>query len=87
MKRVLLFVFCLLLTGATALAVEVKKISKEDLKSMLGSSELVLLDVRTGNDWSSSEYKIKGAVRIEGEEIDAATKRYHKDQTIVLYCA
>ena len=37
------------------------RITPEELKSMLGDSNLVIVDVRRNLDWDSSEYKIKGA--------------------------
>ena len=61
---------------------------KKDIEAaMLDSQDLIILDVRTGKDWSSSEFKIKGAVRLEGGEVSSALKKYSKDKTIVLYCA
>ena len=60
---------------------------KDQLKSMLGSENLVILDVRAGRDWSSSEFKIKGAKRADPGEVDSWAKEYAKDKTIVLYCA
>jgi rhodanese-related sulfurtransferase len=70
----------------TALADEVPRMTKEELKELLGSSDLVIVDVRRGQDWNSSEFKIKGSVRESGKGI-AWAKNYDKDKTIVLYCA
>jgi rhodanese-related sulfurtransferase len=67
---------------------EVPRITKEELKSMMGNPDLVILDVRTPSDWKVSQSKIKGAVR---EDPERATKswagKYEKRKTIVLYCA
>ncbi len=82
---VLLFVF---LAGTTnVFAGDVKTIDKDELKAMLGSSDLVVLDVRTGRDWTSSEFKIKGAVRATGKDVGLLASKYSKDKTLVLYCA
>jgi predicted sulfurtransferase len=85
---VILSVICVssvLLT--TAQAETVPSMSKEDLKSMLGNPELVILDVRSGRDWKSSEFKIKGAIRIDPEKVDSWVSAYSKDKKFVLYCA
>ena len=46
-------------------------ISKEELIKELENPNVVVLDVRTGRDWKSSEFKIKGAVRANPNEFDA----------------
>jgi len=66
---------------------EVPRITKEELKTQLGAADVVLLDVRAGKDWSSSEIKIKGAVREDPKEFDAWASKYPKEKKIVLYCA
>jgi rhodanese-related sulfurtransferase len=65
----------------------VKRMNKEELKSIMDSGEVSIIDVRTGRDWSASEFKIKGAERVTVEEIIADPQKYPKDRTIVLYCA
>lgn len=88
MKRITTILLFLVLTcPAALLASEVNVMDKDELKAMLDSPGLVLFDVRTGRDWSSSEFKIKGAVRLDEGGIDSAIKSYAKDKTIVLYCA
>ena len=59
--------------------------TKEELKSRLGNPDVIVLDVRKGTDWRASEFKIKGAVRMEPKNISKV--RYPKDKTLVLYCA
>jgi rhodanese-related sulfurtransferase len=86
-KLILLLSFLLVIAGLPALAGNVPTISKEELKARLNSGTLVLLDVRSGRDWSSSEFKITGAIRAPGSEIAEWSKNYAKDQTLVLYCA
>jgi len=66
---------------------EVPRITKEELKDQMGAADLVLLDVRAGKDWTSSEVKIKGAVREDPKEFDAWASKYPKEKRIVLYCA
>jgi len=71
-----------------ASAAEVPRISTEELKSMLGSPEVIIIDVRAAGDWDKSKTKIQGAVR---EDPDKSAKswaeKYSQDKTIVLYCA
>jgi rhodanese-related sulfurtransferase len=69
------------------MAEDVQKMDKEELKSMLGAPELVLLDGRQGRDWRSSEFKIKGATRASSDDFDKWSQTLPKDKTIVLYCA
>ena len=70
-----------------AMAAEVPRMTKEKLKSEMGSPSLVIVDVRTGKDWKASEVKIKGAVQGDAGNIEAWTKNYSKDTTLVIYCA
>ena len=86
-KLVLLLSFFMLASALPVLAGEVPLISKENLKAELGAEGLVLLDVRSGRDWSSSEFKIKGAVRAAGDKIKEWSANYSKDTKLVLYCA
>lgn len=88
MKRILLLLSFFLFVGATLLiAADVPTMSKDELKAQLDSKQLVVLDVRSGRDWSSSEFKIQGAIRSPGNKIAEWSKYYAKDQTLVLYCA
>ena len=61
--------------------------NKDALKALLGNEDLVILDVRSGRDWSSSEFKIQGAQRVKGREIDKWSASLSKDKKLVLYCA
>lgn len=71
----------------TAIAVDVKIMEVDTLKRLLDDPDLVVLDVRTGRDWSSSELKIKGAQRAEPREIDNWSAGLDGNKTVVLYCA
>ncbi len=87
MKRIVSFLIVLAIFVATPLfAASVPKMDKEELKSQLGSENLVILDVRRGRDWSTSEFKIKDALRVDDGDLSVAMN-YPKDSTIVLYCA
>lgn len=60
-------------------------ISKEELQSMLGTPGVIIIDVRAGGDWTSSDSKIKGAVREEPGKTDSWLDGYPKDKTLVFY--
>ena len=64
------------------------RITKEELKALLGSPEVVLVDVRVQEAWEKSERKIQGATREDPEtEITKRANRYPRDKTLVLYCS
>ena len=83
-----LVILLLLLTGISmSIAADVPTITKEELKAQLDSSDVMILDVRKGKDWKSSEFKIKGAKRADPGEFDNWAETYPKDKKFVLYCA
>ena len=73
--------------AAAAATEDVPRITKEELKGMMGKPDLVLLDVRAGKDWDASEIKIKGAVRQDPSKFDEWKAKLDKGKTLVLYCA
>jgi hypothetical protein len=75
-----------LLTSAWA-GQPVSKISKDELKARLFDAQTYVLDVRSGRDWSSSEFKIKGAHRSDPGAWADWSSAYPKTATLVLYCA
>ena len=88
MKKLLPLLLLFFFAGASLLhASDVPTISKDELKAQLDTGKTVVLDVRSGRDWSSSEFKIKGAIRAAGDDIAKWSKDYKKDQKLVLYCA
>ena len=87
MKHLFFLTFLVFITAFPVIAENVPTMSKDELKSQLDSGKVVVLDVRSGRDWGSSEFKIKGAVRAPGGELKKWSGDYKKDQTLVLYCA
>ncbi len=85
-KSILLYLLALTFIVTPVLAGSVATMNKEELKAQLGSDNLVILDVRTGRDWSTSEFKIQDAIRVEGKDLSVADN-YSKDHIFVLYCA
>jgi hypothetical protein len=73
--------------ATSILSADVPRMTKEELKELLGNPDLVLLDVRSSSDWKSSDLMIKGAIREEPKEINTWANKYPRDKIIVLYCA
>ena len=65
----------------------VTTMTKEALQQILSESDTYVLDVRSGRDWSSSEFKIQGAHRADPGDFDSWAARFPKVGTLVLYCA
>ena len=66
---------------------DVGLMTKEELKTMLENPDVVILDVRRGKDWTSSEFKIPGAVYAKPQAFGEIINTYPKNKTYVLYCA
>jgi len=66
---------------------EDKRITKEEVKPLLDSQELVIIDVRSALDWDKNELKVKGAVREDPEMVSTWMAKYPKDKTLVFYCS
>ena len=87
MKKITLFLLAFaFLSVPPVFAASVPTINKDELKARLGSENLVILDVRTDRDWTSSEFKIKDSIRLADSDLSLVQK-YPKDTTLVLYCA
>ncbi|MFY9553310.1 MAG: rhodanese-like domain-containing protein [Blastocatellia bacterium] len=67
---------------------EVERISVEDLKGMIAKKQPVtIIDARSASSWDSATTKIKGAIRMDVEEIPSRLKELPLDREIVIYCA
>jgi Rhodanese-like domain len=75
-----------LLMPAVAVA-DVPLMTKDELKAALGAGNITILDVRSGRDWSASEFKIQGAVRVDPGDVATWAANFAKDKATVLYCA
>jgi hypothetical protein len=95
LRTFLAFCLCFFLSSgmtSTALGMgkgaEPQRITKDQLFAMLGNPRVVILDVREGDSWEKSKFKIKGAVREDPEkDINDWVERYPKDKTLVFYCS
>jgi len=68
-----------------AMAEEVPRITKEEVKGMLDSPDVIIIDVRLGGNWNRSQLKIKGAVREDPSDVTSWRDKYSKDKTLVFY--
>jgi hypothetical protein len=69
------------------LSADAPRMTKDELKTLLGNPDLVLLDVRAEKDWKGSDLKIEGAIREDPGQIKSWSEKYAKEKIIVLYCA
>jgi len=83
----LLIFFVVGLLATFAKSADIPRMKKDELKAMLDSPDLVILDVRAEGDWKGDKSKIKGAIREDPESVKSWAEKYAKDKTIVLYCA
>jgi len=71
--------------GVAAGGDDVPRMTKEELKTLLGSPEVVVLDVRF--EGKNAPKKITGSVFENPEEVDGWFPKYPKGKKIVLYCS
>ena len=74
-KRLFIVALLIFLIGGGctifAQSVDAPRMTQKELKTMLGSPDLIVIDVRHGRDWTESDLKIKGAVREDPEAFDS----------------
>ena len=95
MKRVVLCIAFLSLTvvstvfvgGVACAQQDVPKMTKEDLKPLVGNPDVIIIDVRSKPDWEGDTLMIKGAVREDPTQVASWMDKYPKDKTLVFYCA
>jgi hypothetical protein len=63
------------------------RMTKEDLKPLIGSPDVVVIDVRSMGDWNKETLMIKGAVREDPTNVASWIDRYPKDKTLIFYCS
>lgn len=77
----------MLLIMSSAVSADVPRVTKEELRAWIDKGDVIVVDVRAGKDWKSSEYKIHTSVREDPADAAPWAKKYAKDKTLVLYCA
>lgn len=64
------------------------RITIDQLKAKLDAgAQVLILDVRALDGWSSSANKIKGAVRVPMEDVDKKKGEWNKATEIITYCS
>jgi hypothetical protein len=61
------------------------KVTKEQIKELVGKEGFFLLDVRPNEQWRATPVKLPGAVHEDPEDVAAWAYRYRKDAKIVTY--
>jgi rhodanese-related sulfurtransferase len=94
MKKLLLYtmlcvaaVGVVLLGGPVQAQDNVPRMTKEDLKPLMGSPDVIIIDVRSMGDWQKDTLMINGAVREDPVDVSSWVDKYPKDKTLVFYCA
>jgi hypothetical protein len=70
-----------------SLAADIPRITKEELKGLLGKENVVIIDVRSDIDQEKSNQKIPGAVIEDAGKVETWMAKYPKDKTLVFYCS
>ena len=71
--------------GSGAAVDGVPRMSKEELKGLLGKPDVVVLDVRLDGGLAPSW--IAGALHEDPEKVDSWAGKYAREKRIVLYCS
>lgn len=64
---------------------DVPRITKEELKEIMGQPGVVLFDCRPEAQWRVSEMKLPGAVHEDPADVESWAHKYPKDAKIVIY--
>ena len=91
--RIIIFWVCLLGMASvvcdtvSATVPQADTITREELVPLLGRPDVVVIDLRTGRDWTDAALKIKGAVREDPMKPGMWMDKYPKEKMLVFYCA
>jgi len=72
----------LLLISTSAFSQEVTKLSRDEVKRMLGNPDLIIVDLQHDGD-----LRIQGAVREDSKKVTSWMGKYPIHKTLVFYCA
>ena len=65
---------------------DVPRMNKKELREKFGDPNVVILDVRTDENYKKGLWKIKSAVRESPTKVNEWAAKLDKDKTYVLYC-
>jgi len=87
-RAIMVLVFLILIGCAEKWSIQLRvpRMTKEELKSLLGNPDVIIIDVRVEEEWKEGKWKIQGAVREDSErDINTWVNKYPKDKTLVFY--
>jgi len=64
---------------------EIPRITKEQLKEMLGKLDVVIIDARPSEQWKYSDQLIPGAVHEDPLTVQTWVQKYDKNKKTVIY--
>jgi hypothetical protein len=85
--------FCLAIVGVIPLGgivyaqENVPRMTKEELKPLIGDPNVIVIDVRSLGDWNKDTLMIQGAIRENPMDVPDWIDKYPKEKTLVFYCA
>ena len=68
-----------------AVAEDIPRMTKEDLKIRLNDPDVIILDLRFRTQWNAHNFKIPRAVWEDANAVEFWADKYPKDKTLVLY--
>ncbi len=69
-----------------SMQLRVPRMTKEELKPLLGNPDVIIIDVRVEDEWKETKWKIQGAVREDAEkDLNTWANKYPKDKSLVFY--
>jgi len=77
----------ILLGGVAFAQQDIPRMTKEELRPLLGKADVAIIDVRSENDWKDSDMMIQGAVREDPLKAAEWMEKYSKEKTLVFYCS
>ena len=82
---VLLLIALAAYTAMPTTVEQVPRLTKENVKEMIGKPDVVIVDIRYIKQYEQSDKKLPGAVFVQPEDFDEFVKNQPKDKTYVLY--
>lgn len=64
-----------------------ERLTDQELKSLLESPDIVVIDLRTSGEWEGSPFKVPHAVHEDPTDVLSWAAKYSIDSTVVLYCS
>ena len=83
----MLFVLSVSSVGAISQAMEVTRITVDEVGERLNRGEqFTFVDTRNPQAWGESDQKLPGAIRMPADEVDQHLNEVPHDRTVITYC-